>query len=747
MPAPLRLVSALAAAAALVLPVLIAPPAVASATANEIVYLTDAGGDGNVAVVRRDLTTGRTTTVFAADGTTFYDEPRLSPDGARMALGTDRGSPELVTRVAVASRTGTGFKAVTAPPQSGTSFASDSSPRWSPDGSTLLFSRTTFGFGGTGPVVTGQLLTVPANGGTATALPATSVEDGLVFGDWSPGGDEIVFGSVAFETGATGPLRRTSPASPTTFTEVGVSGVLPAWSPDGRTIAYSTTTVAATAGGDLSDGVTQLATVSATGPATARVFATSRPTRAPSDAVYASWAPDSQSLTYTLFTAVGSDVWAVDAEGTRAGKVVASPGDDYAGHLQGPPPSLVSPGTPSSFTAVEPGRVLDTRDGTGTGGVVRKVGGATEAAKVLDLQVTGIPVSGGAAGTVPAEATAVVLNVTALNATSLTDVRAYPADAPAPLATNVVLTPRSTVANLVTVPLGQTGAAAGKVRLRNQAGTVDLVADIAGYYVAGPAAARFTAVTPTRLLDTRLPAGAPPVGSAGSRDVKVTGDFAPSAGPAFTVPDTATAVVVNVTAVSATNLTAIRAYPAPTDGGFPEVSNVNVRAGVTTPNLVTVKVGAGGLVRLRNDLGSVHLTMDIAGYYEPTAGDLFTPVTPVRFLDTRVGTGTAAIPLTQGGFLDLAIARARGVSPAASSALLNLTAVNASTTTFVAGYPRPEAGGAVPNVSNLNTTVRRTVANLSVLPVGSAGKVRLYNARGSVNLVGDLAGYFAPAVP
>ena len=48
--------------------------------------------------------------------------------------------------------------------------------------------------------------------------------------------------------------------------------------------------------------------------------------------------------------------------------------------------------------------------------------------------------------------------------------------------------------------------------------------------------------------------------------------------------------------------------------------------GQTAANLVTVAVGAGGRVRLRNSLGSLHLIADLAGYYAPGAPGRFVPV-------------------------------------------------------------------------------------------------------------------------
>ncbi len=118
---------------------------------------------------------------------------------------------------------------------------------------------------------------------------------------------------------------------------------------------------------------------------------------------------------------------------------------------------------------MSPARILDTRYGTGAA-----------RAKVAEhatvhLQVTGkggVPVSG---------VSAVVLNVTVTNPASSGYITAYPDGTSRPTASNLNLVRGQTVPNLVVVKLG-TG---GKVSLYNgTGGTVDLIADVAGYYLA-----------------------------------------------------------------------------------------------------------------------------------------------------------------------------------------------------------------------------------------------------------------------
>ena len=118
------------------------------------------------------------------------------------------------------------------------------------------------------------------------------------------------------------------------------------------------------------------------------------------------------------------------------------------------------------FIAASPVRILDTRDGTGgTTGPIAQGG-------TFQLQVTGV-------AEVPADATSVVMNVTATEGTGRSFITVWPAGQPRPNASNLNTTPDQNVPNLVTVALG----AGGRLSFFNAAGTINLIADIAGYYV------------------------------------------------------------------------------------------------------------------------------------------------------------------------------------------------------------------------------------------------------------------------
>jgi Bacterial Ig-like domain (group 3) len=397
--------------------------------------------------------------------------------------------------------------------------------------------------------------------------------------------------------------------------------------------------------------------------------------------------------------------------------------------------SYVVSAPPSTYTTVTPCRVFDTRTGSGTCASsptvpVAKLG----AGGVLGVKMTGV-------STVPSDATAVVLNVTAVGATAPTFVSVYPVALNPPTVSNLNVSGPSAVPNLVVVPVG----AGGVVDFYNKAGSVNVIADVAGYF-SPSGGSLYNTAGPCRVFDTRTAASTcstPPtitagaIGATGVLHVKITG----VAG----IPDTATAVVLNLTAVGATTPTYVSAYP--DSPNQPSVSNLNVSNAKPVPNLAVVPVGPGGVIDFFNKAGSVNLLADLAGYFAPT-GSQFTTTGPCRMFDTRSGTGICpgvtpftAGPITGTHHLKFKVTDVGGVPANATAVVLNVTAVGASLPTFVSVYPdAPNA----PGVSNLNVNGPGAIPNLVIVPVGPGGFVDFYNAVGSVNVIADVSGYFAP---
>jgi hypothetical protein len=72
----------------------------------------------------------------------------------------------------------------------------------------------------------------------------------------------------------------------------------------------------------------------------------------------------------------------------------------------------------------------------------------------------------------------------------------------------------------------------------------------------------------------------------------------------------------------------------------------------------------------------------------------------------------------------------------------NISAVNATTSTFVTVYPGPASAGR-PSASDLNEPNFLPVTNLVVVKVGTDGTINLFNDLGNVNLIVDVLGYYS----
>lgn len=394
----------------------------------------------------------------------------------------------------------------------------------------------------------------------------------------------------------------------------------------------------------------------------------------------------------------------------------------------GPVPGIVSPNTdrnyvrggeatldelatqasePSGFTAADPVRVLDTRNAIGT--PTRTPLGAGGSV-TLDL-----------AGRLPATATGAVLNVTAIT-TSASYVTVWPNGAPRPGVSNLNVGANEIRSNLVTVQVPPDR----KLRLYNNSGSTHLLADLAGWY-ATDATGLHTPLASQRVLDTRAGGGAP-IGQGATRTLDLSA----------VVPADATAVTLNLTGVNSSRATYISAWPA--GQPRPDVSNLNLKGVDPTPILATVKLGADQSVSFYNNSGTIHLLVDVAGYYSPSSGSKFVAVVPRRLLDTRSNPVTW-VPATGGGS---AVTLDTYGQPGTTGSVVNVTGIGPSTSTFVAVIPKTSPSPTRPNSSNLNLVAGQTVSNLVSTAVGSNSQLWLYNGFGSVNLIADLAGYFVP---
>ncbi len=127
-----------------------------------------------------------------------------------------------------------------------------------------------------------------------------------------------------------------------------------------------------------------------------------------------------------------------------------------------------------------------------------------------------------------------------------------------------------------------------------------------------------------------------------------------------------------------------------------------------------------------------------------TAAGGYTALSPARILDTRAAIGVSTkAPLGAGKTLNLQITSRGGVPASGVAAVVfNLTVVKPTTAGFLTAYP---AGQARPTASSINFVRGWVGANLVTVPVGTGGKVAIYNPYGSTGVVADVVGFYRSA--
>jgi hypothetical protein len=278
----------------------------------------------------------------------------------------------------------------------------------------------------------------------------------------------------------------------------------------------------------------------------------------------------------------------------------------------------------SRLIPVTPARVLDTRDGTG-----QPAAGALAAKQSITLKIRGVnSVNPTLTAVVPdsPNVTGVLLNMVGITTDpggTSTYVSVFPENlSPGqdPTTSNLNLVPNAIKANLVFVPVG----ADGSVRIFNNQGVTQVVADVVGYMLKGQdkttRAGRVVPLTsPYRTFDTRDQRwGGVALGPGQAEDWSFA-DFASSVaiGPDLVGPQLA--VIGNLTSASLTRQYAsvfvrsfMTAYPSCAAGVScrPLSSNINTVEGPPIPNMAVLTYGTNNTVTFYNLAGNSHYIFD-----------------------------------------------------------------------------------------------------------------------------------------
>ncbi|MEY9843190.1 subtilase family serine protease [Streptacidiphilus sp. BW17] len=248
----------------------------------------------------------------------------------------------------------------------------------------------------------------------------------------------------------------------------------------------------------------------------------------------------------------------------------------------------------STFVGISPAHLLDTRSGTGTGGTIAPLG-ANATITVPTTGQAGVPNDG--------TVTAVALDVTAIAGTANSFIGVYPGTSGPSTASSISFAPGQIIANSVIVPVGTDGT----VKFYNHSGSVNVTADVTGYYTTATTGSGFSAVVPSHLLDTRNAASpVKALGSGGTLSFPVTGVGG--------VATNANAVVLNVTAIGGTAGSYLSIYP--DSLGHSASTSIDFSAEQTISSLVIVPV-VDGRIAIYNHAGAVNVAADVLGYYAP----------------------------------------------------------------------------------------------------------------------------------
>src|SRR5450759_4914174 len=325
------------------------------------------------------------------------------------------------------------------------------------------------------------------------------------------------------------------------------------------------------------------------------------------------------SFVFTGYRPGSTDVCGADADGAhlyqksaRGCALAGKTGEQILEIYYGP--GLVIQ-TPTTYHALTPARILDSRDGYWMG-----LAGAFKSHVARTFQVAG-------RGGVPGNATAVTGNLTVTGQTSLGYLYIGPFAANDPTSSTLNFPLGDDRANGGTVALGGGGTLAVTYAAATLGPTAQVSFDVTGYFTPDTSGATYHALAPTRLLDSRDGYW---IGLAGAFSSNVARTFGVAGREG--VPTNATAVTGNLTVTGQTSLGYV--YMGPYAANNPTSSTLNFPLGDDRANGVTVALGGGGTLAVTYAAvpgATAQVIFDVTGYFTPdTSGATYHALAPAR---------------------------------------------------------------------------------------------------------------------
>ena len=279
--------------------------------------------------------------------------------------------------------------------------------------------------------------------------------------------------------------------------------------------------------------------------------------------------------------------------------------------------------------------------------------------------------------------------------------------------------------------------------------TADVYFDVTGFFVPGTSGATYLALTPNRLVDTRVKNGLSAKLTAGSGvSFQVTGRT-PSVS-STNVPTNAIAVTgtLTVTGQSAPGYLSLT----PTVDNAPPTASLYFPKGDNRATGLTIMLGAGGKLGVTFSSSIAGATtdviFDVTGYFVPGgSGATYVPVTPNRLVDSRIKLGLSAKLSANVAKTFQVTGRfptdpTRNIPTGAVAITGTLTVTGQTALGWLALTP---VANNHPTTSNLNFPKGDNRATGVTVPLGPRGKLSVtYGAvAGSTTaVVFDVSGYF-----
>lgn len=258
----------------------------------------------------------------------------------------------------------------------------------------------------------------------------------------------------------------------------------------------------------------------------------------------------------------------------------------------------------------------------------------------------------------------------------------------------------------------------------------------------------FVPLTPCRVMETRAEynfQGRTGTFGPPSLNANETRTLTMPASNVCQIPAAARAFVVNVTLIPKGSVISVTVYPG--DETQPESWTVR------SPDGQTVRIPpscaqAAGTIKVYAS-GNADLLIDISGYFTDSSAVsnlVYYPLTPCRVIETRTDYRLAG-PFGPPTMNTRETRRFRIPATPFCSIPANAVAYSATITVvppqplaYLTAWP---AGGAQPNISNINSFAGRVLANNVILPASADGSIDVFTFDRTDFLV-DINGYFAP---